>query len=80
MIIPILCLYKDYLEIEKQIYSILEITDFLTNELYSELFDLELRIRDHPKFDDFKVEEIQYLQIQLLKNIIFFCYKHIIIV
>ena len=39
MIIPILCLYKDYLEIEKQIYSILEITDFLTNELYSELFD-----------------------------------------
>lgn len=58
MIIPILCLYKDYLEIEKQIYSILEITDFLTNELYSKLFDLELKIRDHPKFDDFKVEEI----------------------
>ena len=58
MIIPILCLYKDYLEIEKQIYSILEITDFLTNELYSELFNLELKIRDHPKFDDFKVEEI----------------------
>jgi hypothetical protein len=58
MIIPMSYLYKDYLEIEKQIYSIKEINDFLTNELYGKLFNLELKIKDHPEFNDFKPAEI----------------------
>lgn len=51
-------LYKDYLEIEKKIYSIEEISNFFTNESYDKLFDLELKIREHPEFNNFKVEEI----------------------